>query len=93
MGMYDEVKYEAKCIECGHLLTSWQSKSRACILDLLEPWQVDNMYTLCPRCRTWNEYDIETETETTSEGETIVKNLKIILNKEESTKIDMGYYE
>lgn len=76
MGMFDNVKYENNCIKCGRLLTNWQSKSGPCILATLEPWEVKEMYTCCPSCRTWNEYDVNAIVET------IVKQLDITLHKD-----------
>jgi len=63
MGLFDHVKHEADCYKCGHRLTSWQSKSGPCDLVTLEPWQVTNLYTGCPKCKAWNEYTVEADVE------------------------------
>lgn len=63
MGMYDHVNFEADCYACGCKLTGWQSKSGPCDLLTLKPWQVDNLYTHCPKCGRWNEYTVEADVE------------------------------
>jgi hypothetical protein len=63
MGMFDNVRYEAPCYKCGHLLTGWQSKSGPCDMVTLEPWQVTNLYSICPKCAAWNEYTVDADLE------------------------------
>ena len=76
--MFDYVNYEAPCIECGELLTSWQSKSGKCTMGTVEPWEVSSFYQNCPKCNRWNEYDVEAKVEVK------VLDLKITLDKERS---------
>jgi hypothetical protein len=62
MGMYDHViTPPIKCQACDNMLTGWQSKDRECNLDHLEYWEVENFYTFCGRCSTWNEYHLPRE--------------------------------
>lgn len=56
MGMFDYVDHEAPCFKCGEMLDDWQSKSGDCSLDTLSTDEVDNFYTSCDKCKTWNEY-------------------------------------
>ncbi len=82
MGRFDYVKYEADCMGCGEKLNTFQSKSAGCYMEVLEPWQVTEMHTNCPKCNTWNAYDI------CAEVEHVVKKIKITLNKKKSGPID-----
>lgn len=63
MGMFDHVRHEADCYKCGHNLTRWQSKSGPCNMGTVEPWQVNTLYTNCPKCKAWNQYDVEADVE------------------------------
>ena len=63
MGMFDYVKYEAECPECGTPLTGWQSKDGPCELAELEPWQVKQFYTECTSCLTWLTATVDAEVE------------------------------
>jgi len=63
MGMFDYVEWEADCYKCGHTLTSWQSKDGPCDLGTVEPWQVQHLYTGCPKCKAWNEYTVDADLE------------------------------
>lgn len=58
MGMFDYVKYEAPCFNCGRRLTDWQTKDTDCVLAIVNPYDcVDRgFYTDCPQCKTWNQY-------------------------------------
>lgn len=58
MGMYDIVEFSAPCFKCPEILTDWQSKDGPCDLQTLQPYEVKRMYTKCPRCKSWNEYEI-----------------------------------
>lgn len=71
MGLFDWVKYEAPCINCGYILTGWQTKTYKNCLETIEPWQARNMHCPCPNYKTWNECKIEAETEV------VVKSIKI----------------
>ena len=61
MGMFDNIKYEAPCPKCGNILDDWQSKDGPCVLDKLEPWQVQHFYTLCKKCGSWVTGDVDAE--------------------------------
>ena len=61
MGMYDNVKYTANCLNCGIELSDWQSKDGPCELATLSPGSVRNFYTTCHRCDFWNEYGVTIE--------------------------------
>lgn len=54
--MFDYVRYEAPCKKCGKILTNWQSKDGECLLNHLEPREVERFYALCmdSSCWTWN---------------------------------------
>ncbi len=58
MGMFDYVKYEANCQNCGSSLNDFQTKEGVCELETLEPCQVDNFYTSCDACKTWHEFHV-----------------------------------
>ena len=68
MGMFDNVNHEADCYKCGHKLTNWQSKDGPCNMETLEPWQVTNLYTYCPKCDAWNEYSVDADLEINVKG-------------------------
>ena len=53
MGMFDYVKYEAACPQCGEINSDWQSKDGDCILAFIEPKDVHSFYTLCTGCGVW----------------------------------------
>ena len=61
MGMFDYVKYEAKCFNCGADLSNFQTKDTECRLDLVEPeyCTYEGFYTNCDACNTWNEFITE----------------------------------
>lgn len=59
MGMFDYVKYEANCRKCGELLKEFQSKDGDCMMETLEPKDVQRFYTNCDACDTWNEFKVE----------------------------------
>ncbi len=60
MGMFDYVKYSTLCPYCSDTtLTDFQSKSGPCNLSYLEPKDVRDFYTVCPRCGKWVEYDVD----------------------------------
>jgi hypothetical protein len=63
MGMFDYVRYSAKCPICEGLITEWQSKSGPCRMDTLEPWQVDSFHAPCSRCHAWVDATVEAEVE------------------------------
>lgn len=57
MGMFDRIKFEIDCPECGHKVNSFQSKDGACQLYDLDFWEVDNFYALCENCKAWIAFD------------------------------------
>lgn len=69
MGMFDYVKFKAKCRKCGKVLTSWQTKDGPQMMTTLEAKEVRSFYTDCPKCETWNEYNV------------VAKEFKIVLDK------------
>ena len=55
--MFDNIKTpKIKCFQCGTGINDWQSKDGECRMTTLNFKAVDNFYTNCPKCRTWNEY-------------------------------------
>ena len=61
MGMFDYVKVNPiqNCFKCGSVLTRWQSKDRACIMDEVPFWTCSKFYTSCDACGTWHEYNLK----------------------------------
>ena len=60
MGMYDNINYECTCPVCQGKVNNFQSKSGDCVLDTLEPTQVENFYSLCGECGCRLEFNIKT---------------------------------
>lgn len=64
MGMFDTVKFEAPCINCGATLKNFQSKDGDCELQTLSVKellaQADGdaveFYDYCDKCRYFNRY-------------------------------------
>jgi len=50
MGMFDYIKYEMDCPDCGSKIGGFQSKDGMCVLAELEFWEVDNFYSYCKCC-------------------------------------------
>ena len=59
MGMFDWIKYEAKCEKCGEQLKGFQSKDGPCELLKLEPKDVINFYTSCDKCNAWHDFTVD----------------------------------
>jgi len=58
--MFDNIKYEADCPECGtRVIVGWQSKDGPCDLETLRPEQVRGFYTSCPKCKAWLEATVK----------------------------------
>lgn len=57
MGMYDVVNYECDCPVCGAKAFDFQSKDKDCLLNSVEPTDLDNFYTHCFECECWIEMD------------------------------------
>ena len=51
--MFDYIKFEIKCPECGHVVNNFQSKDVGCSLGELNFWEVDNFYDFCRNCDLW----------------------------------------
>lgn len=50
MGMYDSINLEMNCPRCGNEYLEFQSKEGLCVLDRLNPEEVDYFYTHCDTC-------------------------------------------
>jgi methionyl-tRNA synthetase len=61
MGMFDTVNYKDECHNCGAELEDFQSKDHYCLLNHVEPSQVDNFYVMCEECKTWHDYQVHRE--------------------------------
>lgn len=57
MGMYDYVNCTCTCPNCGTTVDGFQSKDGDCMLNTMQPWNVDNFYTHCVDCDTWIEFE------------------------------------
>lgn len=55
--MFDYVNYECDCPVCGNEVDGFQSKSGDCLLEVLEPAQVDFFYSSCAQCRSHLEFE------------------------------------
>lgn len=56
MGMFDNVNFKCKCPVCGEAVNDFQTKEGPCLLETLEPLEVDNFYALCNNCDAWIEF-------------------------------------
>jgi len=56
MGMFDYVRYEMDCPQCGNKVNDFQSKDGPCILGYLDFRQVNNFYASCKSCGHWIEF-------------------------------------
>lgn len=56
MGMFDWVRYEEDCPNCGKHLDGFQSKDSYCMSEQKKPHKVDNFYTSCYNCKVWINY-------------------------------------
>ena len=59
MGMFDYVEYEANCENCGKPLRDFQSKDSHCLMDTIQPSEVDGFYTSCAHCMTWHDFIVD----------------------------------
>ena len=57
MGMYDNVRLEIKCPNCGSTVSGFQSKDGPCDLRTLKFYEVNNFYSECDHCGCWIEYN------------------------------------
>jgi hypothetical protein len=53
MGMYDDVVLEMKCPKCGEPIDDFQSKDGDCILEKLQPYEINHCYSSCAGCGAW----------------------------------------
>jgi hypothetical protein len=58
MGMYDYVYYKTTCPGCDEMLDDFQSKDGDCLLDILQPQDVEFFYTSCDKCNEWVEFQV-----------------------------------
>jgi len=58
MGMFDDIRYEMPCPECGVKVDGFQSKDGPCNMDILDFWEVRNFYAPCP-CGAWIEFNLK----------------------------------
>lgn len=56
MGMFDWVRFETDCPNCGEHLEHFQSKDKCGELGLVKPHKVRNFYTSCSNCKAWIDY-------------------------------------
>jgi hypothetical protein len=56
MGMFDYVNYECTCPYCNENTSGFQSKDGDCLLEMLEPEDVEVFYTMCDYCDSWIEF-------------------------------------
>ena len=54
--MFDYVNVVIPCPKCGEEISGFQSKDERCSLEVIDPTQVANFYSSCPKCGTWVEY-------------------------------------
>ena len=57
MGMFDYIKFEIQCPNCGARVNDFQSKDWHCVLTELEYWEVNNFYSYCDECDAWIEFN------------------------------------
>ena len=62
MGMFDYVNYDCACPICHSKVDGFQSKDGECVLDNLEPGEVDLFYAPCSKCGCWLEFSNEKKT-------------------------------
>lgn len=55
MGMFDTVNFEMCCPKCGGHVGGFQSKSGACIGEMVDPHEVTKFYSAC-KCGAWIEF-------------------------------------
>ena len=53
MSMFDNVKGEFKCTQCGHVNTNFQTKEHSCVMAELDFRMCDYFYTSCECCGGW----------------------------------------
>lgn len=53
MGMFDYVNYSCDCPACKATVSSFQTKQKECLMDTLDPDDVDYFYSSCPNCGVW----------------------------------------
>ena len=51
--MFDYVKVELPCPQCGSTVKGFQTKDNECMLSTLLPSEVKNFYSSCDKCKAW----------------------------------------
>ena len=66
MGLFNYVDYTGKCPACGEEISypEWQTKDGDLYLRKVQPWEVKNFYSPCPRCNTWVSASVDANVET-----------------------------
>jgi len=59
MGMFDTVEFIGECRRCQTEITDWQSKDADCMLDMINPVEVNEFYGTCPKCQAMTYYDVK----------------------------------
>ena len=54
--MFDNINFKCKCPLCKNEVSDFQSKDGACMLGILEFWEVRNFYASCRSCGLWIEF-------------------------------------
>lgn len=57
MSMYDIIEFTYNCPHCDYVLTQFQSKDASRLMLTLEPSDVSNFYTVCPKCKAFIEFN------------------------------------
>ena len=53
MSLFDSVKYEKPCPECGEIVANWQTKEGHGGFEVIEPYEVESFYGWCQNCGAW----------------------------------------
>ena len=63
MGMFDYVRFQYPCKNCGITLDEWQTKHGPMSLETIELCEINRglVYTNCDICDTWNQYRVLVE--------------------------------
>jgi hypothetical protein len=64
MGMFNYVKFEMKCPNCGTIVNTFQTKddyNYSLFLKEVEFWEVNNFYQSCSGCGAWIEFNRKIE--------------------------------
>jgi len=58
LGLFDYIRYEIPCPACGVKVSDFQSKDGPCLLETLEPHDVEHFYTSCKSCGQWIDVNV-----------------------------------